>query len=56
MSVLAIDEKCREMIIYGYVALRQLPKHERHVLGAEIRLSMIKLQRLIVTALDKLLN
>jgi four helix bundle protein len=36
------------MIEYGYVALRQFPKFERHVLAAEIRVSMLALLRLIV--------
>lgn len=45
---LKIRQKCEEMIEYGYVALRQFPKHERHVLAAEIRLSMLRVLRLIV--------
>lgn len=36
------------MISYGYVALRQFPKFERFVLGAEMRQSMWGLLRLIV--------
>lgn len=39
--------------MYGYQALKQFPKHEKHVLGAEIRLSMLQLQRLIVTAFKR---
>ena len=50
MDSLVLDDKCREMTIYGYQALKQFPKHERHVLDAEIRLSMLQLQRLIITA------
>ncbi len=53
MSKLLLDEKCKEMISYGYIALRQLPKNERHVLSAEIRLSMLKVQRLIITAFKR---
>ncbi|MFM9587200.1 four helix bundle protein, partial [Streptomyces caniscabiei] len=49
MTTLIIEEKCREMMMYGYQAIKQFPKHERHVLGAEIRLSMLQLQRLIIT-------
>jgi hypothetical protein len=45
---LQIRQKCEAMIQYGYVALRQFPKHERHVLAAEIRLSMLRVLRLIV--------
>jgi hypothetical protein len=37
---LKIRQKCEEMIAYGYVAIRQFPKFERHVLGAEIRAAM----------------
>jgi len=33
---LLIRQKCEVMIEYGYVALRQFPKFERHVLAAEI--------------------
>ena len=39
-----------EMINYAYVALRQFPKAETHVLGAEIRKCMLKMHRLIITA------
>lgn len=39
--------------MYGYQALKQFPKHEKHVLGAEIRLSMLQLQRLIITAFKR---
>ncbi|MCU8190151.1 diversity-generating retroelement protein Avd [Vibrio vulnificus] len=53
MTALVIEEKCREMLMYGYQALKQFPKHEKHVLGAEIRLSMLQLQRLIVTAFKR---
>lgn len=36
------------MIEYGHIALRQFPKYERHVLGAEIRQSMWSLLRLVI--------
>lgn len=39
--------------MYGYGAIKHFPKHERHVLGAELRSSMINLQRLIVTAIKR---
>lgn len=52
-QTLTLEARCDEMIQYGYVALRQFPKHEKHVLGAEIRVSMLAIQRLIVTALKK---
>lgn len=53
MTDLVIEDKCREMLMYGYQAIKQFPKHEKHVLGAEIRLSMLQLQRLIVTAFKR---
>lgn len=48
MTDLLIRQKCEAMIEYGYVALRQFPKFERHVLAAEMRGSMWGLLRLIV--------
>lgn len=45
---LLIRQKCESMIEYGYVALRQFPKFETHVLAAEMRHSMWALLRLIV--------
>ena len=41
-------QKCTDMIEYGYTVIRQFPKSERHVLSAEIRQSMLQLQRLII--------
>lgn len=48
MSDLAVKQKTEDMISYGYVALRQFPKSERHVLSQEIRQSLWRLLRLIV--------
>ena len=53
MNALSIEEKTREMMIYGYQALKQFPKSETHVLGAEIRKTMLQLQRLIITAFKR---
>jgi len=53
LPALIIEDKCRDMLLYGYQALKQFPKHEKHVLGAEIRLSMLQLQRLIITAFKR---
>lgn len=53
MHALSIEEKTREMMIYGYQALKQFPKHETHVLGAEIRRTMLQLLRLIITAFKR---
>lgn len=36
------------MIKYGYAALRQFPKSEKHVLSAEIRQCMFRLLRLVI--------
>lgn len=48
MDDLKIRQKCEEMIAYGYGALRQFPKAERHVLSQEIRNTMWGLLRLII--------
>lgn len=48
MDDLKIRQKCEEMIEYGYVALRQFPKVERHVLSAEIRTAMWQVLKLII--------
>lgn len=48
MEDLKIRQRCETMIAYGYAALRQFPKGERHVLSAEIRSTMWRLLRLIV--------
>ena len=47
---LIIQTKALDMMQYGYVALRQFPKYETHVMAAEIRQSMLKILRLIITA------
>lgn len=45
---LLIRQKVEAMIEYGHVAVRQFPKMERHVLGAEIRHTMWSLLRFVV--------
>jgi hypothetical protein len=45
---LLIRQKVEAMIEYGHIAVRQFPKVERHVLGAEIRHTMWALLRLVV--------
>ncbi|RDY70335.1 diversity-generating retroelement protein Avd [Halobacillus trueperi] len=47
---LAILQKAYDMIEYGYVALRQYPKSEKHTLAAETKRSMYDLMRLIIRA------
>jgi hypothetical protein len=45
---LVIQQKIEDMIGYGLVVLRNFPKAERHVLGADIRAAMYRLLRLVV--------
>jgi hypothetical protein len=47
-SELLLKQKCETMIAYAYVALRQFPKHEKHVLGAEIRAALWQIVRLVI--------
>jgi hypothetical protein len=48
MSLLVVRQKVEDMIGYGLVVLRQLPKTERYVLGADLRAAMYRLLRLVV--------
>lgn len=45
---LLIRQKVLDMIEYGHAAVRQFPKSERHVLGAQIRNTMWQILRLVV--------
>lgn len=45
---LQIRLKVEEMIQYGYAALRQFPKSEKHVMSAEIRRCMFQILRLVI--------
>jgi hypothetical protein len=45
---LLIRQKIEGMIQYGYVALRQFPKSERHVLSQELRQTLWELLRLVI--------
>lgn len=45
---LQIRLKVEQMIQYGYAALRQFPKSEKHVLSADIRQCMYRLLRLVI--------
>ncbi|CAH1044562.1 diversity-generating retroelement protein Avd [Halomonas sp. TD01] len=49
MEDLKIKLKIERMIVYGYSALRQFPKSEKHTLAAEIRQCMYELLRLVLT-------
>jgi len=48
VSDLLIRQKVEAMIEYAYVAMRQFPKTERHVLSAEIRQTLWQILRLEV--------
>ncbi|MDT0499713.1 MULTISPECIES: diversity-generating retroelement protein Avd [unclassified Halomonas] len=48
MEDLKIKLKIERMIAYGYAALRQFPKSEKHTLAAEIRQCMYRLLRLVI--------
>ncbi len=50
MQDLKIRQKVEEMIQYGYIAVRQFPKAERHVLSQELRQTMWRLLRLVSAA------
>lgn len=53
MEELKILQKTYDMILYGYIALVQFPKSEKHVLSAEIRNSMYKVLELIIVTNKK---
>jgi len=48
MEDLRIKLKIERMIVYGYAALRQFPKSEKHTLAAEIRQCMYRLLRQVI--------
>lgn len=48
-----ILQKTYDMILYGNICLKQFPKHEKHVMSADIRKSMSKLTKLIIRANKK---
>ena len=48
MTELKIRQKCEDMIAYGYVAIQQFPKSEKHTLAADIKRSMFRLLELII--------
>jgi len=50
---LMILQKCYDMMHYGYTALRQYPKSEKHTLAAETKRSMYDLLKLIIRANKK---
>ena len=48
MTELKIRQKCEDMIGYGYIALQQFPKSEKHTLVADIKRSMFRLLEQII--------
>lgn len=48
MEDLKIKLRIERMIVFGYSALRQFPKSEKHTLAAEIRQSMYRLLRQVI--------
>lgn len=48
MEDLKIKLKVERMIVYGYSAMRQFPKSEKHTLAAEIRQCMYRLLRQVI--------
>ncbi|WP_337998930.1 diversity-generating retroelement protein Avd [Desulforamulus reducens] len=46
-------QKVEDMIVYGYTALRQFPKSEKHTLAADIKQSMYRLLSLVITTNKK---
>lgn len=47
-KTLQIKLKVEQMTVYGYSALRNFPKAERHVLSAEIRQCMLRILRQVI--------
>ncbi len=45
-----LRERCKDMMVYTYNAIEDMPKSHRFTLGTDIRMSMINLFRLIMRA------
>jgi hypothetical protein len=52
-SELTIKTKTIDMMEYAFICLRQYPKHEKFILGADIRACMYKMLNLIIRASKK---
>lgn len=48
MDNFIVFQKTYDMIKYGYQALKQFPRSEKHTFAAEIKVAMIKLLKLII--------
>jgi hypothetical protein len=48
MTELKIRQKCEDMIAYGYIAIQQYPKAEKHTLAADTKRSMFRLLELVI--------
>ena len=53
MQELKILSKVYDMILYGNQCLKHFPKHEKHVMAADIRRSMYRMLQLIIRANKK---
>ena len=53
MKDLIVYQKTYDMTQYGYTALRQFPRSEKHTFAAEIKKTMIKLLRMIISTNKK---
>jgi hypothetical protein len=53
MKNLKVYQKTYDMIEYGYVALKQFPRSEKHTFVAEIKETMMTILRLIVSTNKK---
>ena len=53
MQELKIKQKCEDMIIYSYTALRQYPRAEKYGMAADTKAAMYELLRLIIVCNKK---
>ncbi len=53
LQELKIKQKCEDMIVYAYTALRQYPRAEKYGLAADTKKAMYELLRLIVVCNKK---
>ena len=48
MEELKIKQKCEDMIVYAFTALRQYPRSEKYGLAGDTKTAMYELLRLII--------
>ncbi len=56
LQELKIKQKCEDMIVYAYTALRQYPRAEKYGLAADTKKAMYELLRLIIVCNKKYYN